>query len=127
KLATGYWPIFDPTNGYTAIHASVVGLLDRANIAERYFFETSMLIELSRVRAVVVDVYIPARYDGEVSSLRPGRAAADFPIPLLRAFFRRVRTQYFVRDFTAASLYIVAGIIALAFGVAWGWWHWVLS
>jgi glycosyltransferase involved in cell wall biosynthesis len=127
KLATGYWPVFDPTNGYTAIHASVVGLLDQANIAERFFFETSMLIELSRVRAVVVDVYIPARYDGEASSLRPGRAATDFPVPLLRAFARRVRTQYFVRDFTAASLYIVAGILGLVFGIVWGTWHWAVS
>jgi glycosyltransferase involved in cell wall biosynthesis len=127
KLATGYWPVFDPTNGYTAIHASVIGMLDHANIAQRYFFETSMLIELSRVRAVVVDVYVPARYSGEVSSLRSARAARDFPGPLLRAFVRRVRSQYFVRDFTAASLYIVAGLIGLVFGTAWGAWHWAAS
>ena len=127
KLATGYWPIFDPTNGYTAIHSSVARLIDRANIAERYFFETSMLIELSRLRAVVVDVYIPSRYAGEVSSLRPARAAAGFPLPLLRAFVRRIRLQYFIRDFTPASLYIVVGAVNLLFGVAWGAWHWVLS
>jgi glycosyltransferase involved in cell wall biosynthesis len=127
KLATGYWPVFDPTNGYTAIHASVVGLLDHTNIAQRYFFETSMLIELSRVRAVVVDVYIPARYSGEVSSLRPARAATDFPAPLLKAFIRRLWTQYFVRDFTPASLYIVSGAVGLVLGTIWGVWHWVAS
>jgi glycosyltransferase involved in cell wall biosynthesis len=127
KLATGYWPVFDPTNGYTAIHASVVGLLDHTNIAQRYFFETSMLIELSRVRAVVVDVYIPARYGGEVSSLRPARAAASFPAPLFKAFMRRVWSQYFVRDFTPASLYIVVGILGLVFGTVWGTWHWAIS
>lgn len=127
KLATGYWPIFDPTNGYTAIHASVARLLDRAQIAERFFFETSMLIELSRLRAVVIDVYIPARYAGEVSSLRPARAAAGFPAPLLRAFIRRIRLEYFVRDFTAVSLYIAAGLLLLVFGTIWGIWHWVAS
>ena len=127
KLATGYWPIFDPTNGYTAIHASVARLLDRAQIAERFFFETSMLIELSRLRAVVTDVYIPARYAGEVSSLRPARAAAGFPAPLLRAFIRRIRLEYFVRDFTVVSLYIAAGLLLLVFGTIWGIWHWVAS
>ena len=127
KLATGFWPIFDPTNGYTAIHRSVAALIDRSSLAERYFFETSMLIELSRIRAVVVDVYIPAHYGGEVSSLRPARAAAGFPLPLLRAFLRRVRLQYFIRDFTAASLYIVMGLAALIFGVIWGAWHWTVS
>lgn len=127
KLATGYWTIFDPTNGYTAIHASVLRLLDRANIADRYFFETSMLIELSRLRAVVADVYIPAQYGDEVSSLRPARAAAGFPLPLLRAFLRRIRLHYFVRDFTAASLYMVTGMAALLFGVIWGALHWMIS
>ncbi|MDQ6858178.1 MAG: glycosyltransferase family 2 protein [Chloroflexota bacterium] len=127
KLATGYWPVFDPTNGYTAIHASVANLLDRSKIAERYFFETSMLIALSGLRAVVTDVYIPARYTGAVSSLRPGRAAVGFPLPLLRAFLERIRLEYFVRDFTAVSLYIVAGIVLLTFGVVWGIWHWVAS
>ena len=127
KLATGYWPIFDPTNGYTAIHGSVANLIDRTRLAERYFFETSMLIELSRIRAVVMDVYIPARYSGELSSLRPGHAAAGFPLPLLRAFLGRIRLQYFIRDFTAASLYIVTGLVALFFGVTWGAWHWAVS
>jgi len=127
KLATGYWPIFDPTNGYTAIHRSVVALIDRTRLAERYFFETSMLIQLSTIRAVVADVYIPAHYAGEVSSLRPARAAAGFPRPLLRAFLHRVRLQYFIRDFTAASLYIVVGLAALFFGMLWGAWHWTVS
>jgi glycosyltransferase involved in cell wall biosynthesis len=127
KLATGYWPVFDPTNGYTAIHGSVVGLLDHTNIAQRFFFETSMLIELSRVRAVVVDVYIPARYGSEVSLLRPTRAATEFPAPLLRAFIRRVWTQYFVRDFTPVSLYVVVGTLGLVLGTVWGAWHWVVS
>lgn len=127
KLATGYWPVFDPTNGYTAIHASLVTMLDPVNIAQRFFFETSMLIELSRIRAVVVDVYIPARYGNEVSSLRPARAATDFPAPLFKAFLRRLWAQYFVRDFTPASLYLVAGVIGLVLGTIWGAWHWIIS
>jgi glycosyltransferase involved in cell wall biosynthesis len=28
KAASGYWNIFDPTNGYTAIHASIIPLLE---------------------------------------------------------------------------------------------------
>src|SRR5437667_7377058 len=69
KAASGYWNVFDPTNGYTAIHASVVGLLDRERIDRRYFFESSMFLELSLHRAVVCDVYIPARYGNETRSL----------------------------------------------------------
>lgn len=37
KFSTGYWHLFDPTNGYTAIHASVAKLLPFPKISERFF------------------------------------------------------------------------------------------
>jgi glycosyltransferase involved in cell wall biosynthesis len=127
KLASGYWPIFDPTNGYTALHASLVPWLDRARLGERYFFETSMLLELGRMRAVVEDVAIPARYQGERSGLSQRRAAREFPPKLIRATWRRVVRQYFIQDFTPVSLYLVAGSLFLLFGVLWGAYHWAES
>lgn len=127
KLASGYWPVFDPTNGYVAIHASLIPLLDRTRIAPRYFFETSMLIELNRLRAVVQDVYLPARYGGAASSLSERRALAGFPPRLVAATWRRIVRQYFIQDFTTVSLYLVAGLVLLAFGGVWGAWHWALS
>jgi glycosyltransferase involved in cell wall biosynthesis len=127
KLASGYWGLFDPTNGYTAIHASVVPLLDGARVARRFFFESSMLLALSLLRAVVRDVYIPARYPGAKSHLSESRAAVQFPALLLRGFFRRIRIQYFVRDFSAVSLYIVCGLLLTLFGAVWGGWHFFLS
>jgi hypothetical protein len=127
KLASGYWPIFDPTNGFTALHASVLKILDREAIAKRFFFETSMLLELSRARAVVIDVYVPARYPSHHSHLSRRRAAMEFPPRLLRGLLRRLILQYFVRDFTAVSLYLFAGILLSLFGFVWGVWHWVIS
>ena len=61
KFSSGYWDIFDPTNGYTAIHASVAARLPFAKIAPRYFFESDMLFRLGLLRAVVRDVPMPAR------------------------------------------------------------------
>jgi glycosyltransferase involved in cell wall biosynthesis len=127
KLASGYWGIFDPTNGYTALHASLVPMLGTIPIAKRYFFESSMLLSLSLLRAVVRDVPIPARYPGTASHLSESHAAMQFPWQLLRGFLRRVRLQYFVRDFTAASLYLVVGMILTVFGAIWGAWHWAAS
>jgi dolichol-phosphate mannosyltransferase len=128
KLASGYWDIFDPTNGYTAIHASLVPLLSAGRIGKRYFFESSMLLNLSLLRAVVRDVYIPARYPaGATSHLSESRAALQFPWRLLRGFLRRVRLEYFVRDFSAVSLYFVAGLVLGLFGAVWGVWHWALA
>jgi dolichol-phosphate mannosyltransferase len=127
KLASGYWNIFDPNNGYVAIHAQVYRLLDRQRIHSRFFFENSMLLELGLQRAVVRDVYLPARYGGRPSHLSEGRAMMEFPPLLLRGFFRRLIVQYFVRDFSAASLLLMAGLLATAFGAAWGGYHWYES
>src|SRR3569833_2631722 len=40
KLSTGYWDLFDPTNGYSAIHVEVVKHLSLSKFSHRYFFET---------------------------------------------------------------------------------------
>jgi len=125
KLASGYWDIFDPTNGYTAIRASIVPLLDLSSIARRYFFETSMLLELSFLRAAVKDVFIPARYGDEVSQLSVRRSLLEFPLALFRGFLRRVWVQYFVRDFDVLSLYLIVGMLAVAFGTSFGLYHWI--
>jgi dolichol-phosphate mannosyltransferase len=127
KLASGYWGVFDPTNGYTAIHAALVPLLAALPVATRFFFESSMLLNLSLVRAVVRDVYIPARYPDARSHLSESRAALQFPLGLVGGFLRRIKLQYFVRDFTPVSLYLVFGVLLTVFGAIWGAWHWSIS
>ncbi|MHA1113581.1 MAG: glycosyltransferase family 2 protein, partial [Alphaproteobacteria bacterium] len=62
KLSSGYWSIFDPTNGYTAIHATALRALDLTRVSRRYFFESDMLVQLSSVRAFVGDVPMDAVY-----------------------------------------------------------------
>jgi glycosyltransferase involved in cell wall biosynthesis len=127
KLASGYWNIFDPTNGYTAAHASVVRLLNKDAISRRYFFESSMLLELSLLRAVVRDISVPARYGHEVSSLSEWDALVRFPGRLLKGFLHRLLVQYFLRDFTAFSVFFLAGCLFTIFGFGWGAYHWYLS
>ncbi len=126
KCASGYWFLFDPTNGFTALHTTVWPRLQKERIDRRFFFESSMLIELGCIRAVVEDVPIPARYHGEESSLSPARAAFEFPWKLVRGTFRRMKMWYFLYDFTPVSLFIVAGPLLILFAVLWGgarWWR----
>jgi glycosyltransferase involved in cell wall biosynthesis len=65
KMVSGYWRVFDPCNGYTAIRASTLRLLSFEHIASGYFFETSMLVELAIERATVRDVFLPCIYGEE--------------------------------------------------------------
>lgn len=127
KLVSGYWSIFDPTNGYTAISAATLRRMDLRHIAPRYFFETSMLIELNIQGAVVRDVEMGARYGDEQSQLSVGRVAATFPFLLARGLWRRFVWRYMIRDFTAVTVCVLTGLPALVFGLAFGAYHWWLS
>ena len=120
KVSTGYWNVFDPTNGFTAIEASVAKQVIKRNVSRRFFFETDLLYHLGTLRAVVRDVPMPARYGDEVSNLRISAVVGPFFFRHLRNFVRRVFGQYFVRDFNVATLETLAGATLLAFGSLYG-------
>jgi hypothetical protein len=119
KMSTGYWNIFDPTNGFTAIHAQVANMVMEKRVSRRFFFETDLLYHLGTLRAVVRDVPMPARYADEVSNLRIGAIIGPFALKHLRNFLQRVVGQYFVRDFQVASLELVAGLFLILFGAGY--------
>jgi dolichol-phosphate mannosyltransferase len=119
KVSTGYWNIFDPTNGYTAIEGQVAKMVLEKRVSRRFFFETDLLYHLGTLRAVVRDVPMPARYADEVSNLRIGAIVGPFALKHVRNFLQRILGQYFVRDFHAASLELMFGIGFMVFGVSY--------
>lgn len=90
KLSSGYWDLFDPTNGYTAIHVTVARHLPFKKISNRYFFETDMLFRLNTIRAVVVDVPMNAKYVDEVSNLKISKIIGEFLAKHVRNFSKRI-------------------------------------
>jgi glycosyltransferase involved in cell wall biosynthesis len=127
KLSSGYWNIFDPTNGYTAIHASVARRLPLQKISPRYFFETDMLFRLNTLRAVVVDVPMDAKYGEEISNLRVSKVAFEFLLKNLRNLGKRILYNYYLRDVSIASIELPIGLALFFFGVIFGAYHWILS
>lgn len=124
KISTGYWNIFDPTNGYTAISARVAAHLPFDKIARRYFFETDMLFRLNTLRAVVVDVPMDAFYGDEESNLKVSKVLFEFSAKHAVNFGKRIFYNYFLRDMTAATFELVLGVLLLLFGIGFGAWHW---
>jgi dolichol-phosphate mannosyltransferase len=127
KLSSGYWSIFDPTNGYTAIHAEALRRIELANVSERYFFESDMLINLGNVRAVVADVPMEAKYADEESNLKIGQVIGQFLTKNLKELGKRVFYTYFLRDFNLASAQLLMGGLLFAFGAVFGTVHWIES
>lgn len=127
KLASGYWHIFDPQNGYTAISRTALEQLDFSKLHQRYFFENDMLIALNFTRARVADVAIPARYGSEHSDLNPFKAGVTFPILFIPRLCRRIYQKYILRDFSPIALFLIMGLLLFGWGFIFGAYHWILS
>ena len=125
KLSSGYWNLFDPTNGYTAIHADVARHLPFEKISRRYFFETDMLFRLNTLRAVVVDVPMDARYGDEVSSLKISKILSEFLFKHVRNFSKRIFYNYYLRDMSLASIELPLGLLLVYLG--WSVWSFSLD
>lgn len=104
KFSTGYWNIFDPTNGYTAIHRVVLEALPLARIDNRYFFEFDILFLVYLAGAVVIDVPMAARYGPEESNLKVRNVVLPFLFKNVRNFVKRIFYRYFLRDVNFGSM-----------------------
>lgn len=124
KLSSGYWDIFDPTNGFTAIHASVVRALPLSKISKRYFFESDMLFRLSTLRAVVLDIPMPAIYSDEISNLKISKIIFEFLGKNIINFYKRIFYNYYLRGMTVASFELPIGFFLFIFGLAYGGYNW---
>jgi dolichol-phosphate mannosyltransferase len=124
KLSTGYWQIFDPTNGYTAIHAKVLAELPLDKLSKRFFFETDMLFRLYTIQAVAVDVPMKAIYADEPSNLRIGKVIPEFLWNHLVNLVKRLFYCYILRNFSAFSIQLMVGMIMLVFGTIYGSIEW---
>jgi glycosyltransferase involved in cell wall biosynthesis len=127
KLASGYWHAFDPCNGYIALRAPILRRVNASRLADRYFFEISLLCEAYFAKAVLHDVPMEPVYGGETSSLSPMGSITDFAPRLIGRAMHRIFMGYFMRDFNVVSIFLLVGVPSMAFGAAWSAYHWMRS
>lgn len=125
KVSSGYWNVTDPTNGFTAIHRSVLEKIRLEKVRKSFFFENDMLFRLSLVRAVVQDVPMAAKYGNEKSNLKIWKVIREFPGRYLANFIKRVIYQYYLREWSPASIELPLGLILFLFGAVAGVTNWM--
>lgn len=125
KLSSGYWQIFDPTNGFTAIHSDVARQLPYEKISKRYFFESDMLFRLNTLRAVVMDIPMRAHYADEKSNLKIRKVVGEFFGKNLRNFWKRIFYNYYLRDMNLGSIELPVGLAMIIFGISFGAISWI--
>lgn len=127
KLSTGYYQLFDPNNGFTAASAKIVQAIDLKEVDDRFFFETDMLFNLNLLRANVHDVPMPSIYQNEVSNLKITQSVPYFFTRHVRNTLRRLTINYFLRDFSLASIQLLLGLILAHWGAILGLVTWFKS
>jgi len=116
KASSGYWHLFDPQNGYTALSAEAWRLLDSDSIARGYEFENSLLINLNIANVRARDVPIPAVYGEEVSGIRLHKVVPRLLGTLWRGFWQRIVRKYVVPSFSPVALLLFTGLLLAGFG-----------
>jgi glycosyltransferase involved in cell wall biosynthesis len=127
KFASGYWNVFDPQNGYTMITRQMLRRLDLNRLDHGYFFENSMLINLNIVKARIGEIYLPAQYGNEISSMNLSKIIRTFPLKLFNGFMFRIYHKYIFRTVSPFALLLIFGLTSMAWGSIWGAIAWYKS
>lgn len=116
KVASGYYHLFDPQNGYTAVRTSVLERLPLDRIAKRYSFENDLLIHLNIAQVPAVDVAIPAVYGDEVSSIRLSKVIPELLHRLTVGYWSRIWYRYVLWSFSPIAFMLFLGLALLLIG-----------
>lgn len=127
KLASGYWHVFDPQNGFIAVQAEALRRIELHHLAKRYFFENDMLVHLNIFGFRVKDVPIPARYGDETSSMSLFKVLITFPFYLFKRFWYRIYQKDVLRDFSPVAIFWVFGSALFLWGFVFGAYTWAKS
>lgn len=127
KISSGYYSIFDPTNGYTAVHVDTLKTIELEKIHNRYFFESDLLFRLNLSRAKVLDIPMVPIYRDENSNLNELKVIPVFLLGHFKNFYKRILYSYFLRDFTVGSVFLTLGLVLSLFGLTWSSYFWFYS
>lgn len=120
KAASGYWHLFDPQNGYTAISADSLRRIDLDRVATGYEYENDLLIRLNIANVRARDVPIPAVYGDEVSGMRMHKVIPALSGLLVRGFWRRIMIKYVLQSFSPVALLLLSGLTLFGLGFLFG-------
>ena len=117
KLSTGYWELFDPTNGFIALRSEVLNEISLEKVDNGYFFETDLLFRCSLSNILISEIAMEAVYANEKSNLNPLKEFFRFFYKHINIFFKRLTYQYFLLDFNPGSLSLCLGFILGVFSL----------
>ncbi|WP_458205190.1 glycosyltransferase family 2 protein [Haladaptatus sp. NG-SE-30] len=117
KVASGYWGMVDPQNGYTAISGRALSAIDIEAVYDDYGFANALLVRLNVHDMRVADVAMPAVYGDEQSTIRYSTFVPKLSALLLWGFLWRLKAKYIVRDFHPLTFLYGLGAVGTGAGL----------
>ena len=120
RIASGYWELSDPQNGFTAISNEGLRTIGFERLYDRYGFLNHVLFALNVNREPIADVSHPAVYADEQSGINYWTFIPRVSFLLGRNFVERLTRSYVFRMFhPLIACYVLGAVVTLA-GVAGG-------
>jgi len=122
KIASGYWQMMDPQNGYTAISARALERIGLDHIYPRYGYCNDLLVRLNVCGFRMCNIPHPAKYGREKSGIKYSSYIFRVSRLLLHDFLWRLKMKYIVLGFHPLVFYYIMGAgltIASLFGGAY--------
>ena len=120
KVASGYWSMTDPQNGYTAISRRALEVIGFEGMYPRYGYLNDRLVRLNIHGFRIRNIPHPAKYGNEKSSIKYGSYIVRVSNLLLRDFLWRLKMKYVVFSFHPLVIFYLFGSVLTAIGLAAG-------
>jgi hypothetical protein len=121
KIASGYWQLMDPQNGYTVISRRALERLDPNKIYPRYGYCNDILVKLNAYGFKAVNINHPAKYSfGEKSGIRYHLYIFRLSRLLLKDFLWRLKEKYVILNFHPLVFFYVFGSIIILTSIILG-------
>ena len=110
KMASGYWQMVDPQNGYTAISKRALERISLEDVYPRYGYCNDLLVKLNVIGFRVINIPHPARYGKEKSGIKYSTYIMNLSWLLFRDFLWRLKMKYVVLGFHPLVFFYLFGV-----------------
>jgi glycosyltransferase involved in cell wall biosynthesis len=111
KIASGYWSMVDPQNGFTAISRRALDRLDVKTMYPRYGYLNDRLVRLNTWGFRVINIPHPSRYGKEKSGIKYSTYIYRLSSLLLMSFLRRLKMKYVMISFNPLVFFYLFGAL----------------
>jgi len=120
KIASGFWQLMDPQNGYTAISNRALERLSLDDIYPKYGYCNDILVRLNVLGFRVKNVPHPAKYGREKSGINYSTYISRLSCLLVRDFLWRLKMKYIILSFHPLVLFYLLGSFFCLFSLVLG-------